>query len=444
MPLLSAVEIAPGRGFDVLRHHNGRLAVRVTADVDPGANNSNAVVADLVAGPLPAIVERHGVEWTLKGRQEEQSETLTDMALGAVLALALIYLVLAFVFASYGWPLVVMSVIPFALIGAILGHWLLGIDLTILSMFGLFGLAGIVVNDSIILVTFYKALKQSGAPWREAIVEAACLRLRAVLLTSLTTIGGLTPLMFETSLQAQFLIPMAVSIAFGPGGGDVPGAAAGPGAAVPARGGGHPVGAARGGSGGGGDGLKSRSSPASTVEGPRSRGCQDPLEAVSPKGRVIVFHDRLPLEEDRMVFRTRPASIRGRVGARHVHAMVGVTGLWCIPNRFGFAGTPLPRCVFHPEGVTNMVTSIILMNVERALVNDIAERLADQAEISEVYSVSGSYDLVAIVRVAHNDDLAKLVTERLTTIGGITRTETMLAFRAYSRHDLEEMFAIGT
>ena len=215
MPLLSAVEIETRRGFDVLRHHDGRLAVRVTADVDPSVNNSNAVVADLVAGPLPAIVERHGVEWTLKGRQEEQGETLGDMALGAVLGLALIYLVLAFVFASYGWPLVVMSVIPFGLIGAIFGHWLLGIDLTILSMFGLFGLAGIVVNDSIILVTFYKALKQSGAPWRTAIVNAACLRLRAVLLTSLTTIGGLTPLMFETSLQAQFLIPMAVSIAFG-------------------------------------------------------------------------------------------------------------------------------------------------------------------------------------------------------------------------------------
>ena len=229
MPLLSAVEIAPGRGFDVLRHHNGRLAVRVTADVDPGANNSNAVVADLVAGPLPAIVERHGVEWALKGRQEEQSETLSDMALGAV-ARARADLPGCSPSSSppTGWPLVVMSVIPFALIGAILGHWLLGIDLTILSMFGLFGLAGIVVNDSIILVTFYKALKQSGAPWREAIVDAACLRLRAVLLTSLTTIGGLTPLMFETSLQAQFLIPMAVSIAFGPGGGDVPGAAAGP------------------------------------------------------------------------------------------------------------------------------------------------------------------------------------------------------------------------
>ena len=91
-----------------------------------------------------------------------------------------------------------------------------------------------------------------------------------------------------------------------------------------------------------------------------------------------------------------------------------------------------------------MVTSIILMNVERALVNDIAELLAGRSEISEVYSVSGTYDLVAIVRVAHNDDLATLVTEDLTKIDGIVHTETMLAFRAYSRHDLEEMFAIGT
>lgn len=91
-----------------------------------------------------------------------------------------------------------------------------------------------------------------------------------------------------------------------------------------------------------------------------------------------------------------------------------------------------------------MVTSIILMNVERALVNDIAELLAGRSEISEVYSVSGTYDLVAIVRVAHNEDLAALVTEDLTKVDGIVHTETMLAFRAYSRHDLEEMFAIGT
>ena len=110
-----------------------------------------------------------------------------------------------------------MMVIPFGICGAIFGHWLLGIDLTILSQFGMFGLSGIVINDSIILVTFYKQLRAKGMAIRDALVESACLRLRAVLLTSLTTIAGLTPLLFETSLQAQFLIPMAVSISFGLG-----------------------------------------------------------------------------------------------------------------------------------------------------------------------------------------------------------------------------------
>ena len=215
MPLLTAVDIDTRRGFDILRHENGRLAVKVSADVDPAVTNANAVVADLSAGPLPALAGRHGIDWSFKGRQEDQAETLGDMAWGAGLALALIYLVLAFVFGSYGWPLVVMSVIPFGLVGAVVGHWLMGIDLTILSMFGFFGLSGIVVNDSIILVSFYKEMKRRGFPWRNSIVDAACFRLRAVLLTSLTTIGGLTPLMFETSVQAQFLIPMAVSIAFG-------------------------------------------------------------------------------------------------------------------------------------------------------------------------------------------------------------------------------------
>ena len=134
-----------------------------------------------------------------------------------MLALVMIYIILAWVFASYSWPLAVMIVIPFGVCGAIFGHWLLGIDLTILSQFGMFGLSGIVINDSIILVTFYKQLRAKGMDVREALIESACLRLRAVMLTSLTTIAGLTPLLFETSLQAQFLIPMAVSISFGLG-----------------------------------------------------------------------------------------------------------------------------------------------------------------------------------------------------------------------------------
>ena len=215
MPLLTAVDIETRRGFDTLRHSDGRLSVKVSADVDASTTNSNVVIAGLAAGPLPEITARHGVEWSFKGRQENQEETLSDMAWGAGLAFALIYLVLAFVFGSYGWPLVVMAAIPFGLVGAIAGHWLLGIDLTVLSLFGFFGLSGIVVNNSIILVSFYKELKLRGMPWRDAIVEASRLRLRAVLLTSLTTIGGLTPLLFETSVQAQFLIPMAASIAFG-------------------------------------------------------------------------------------------------------------------------------------------------------------------------------------------------------------------------------------
>ena len=141
--------------------------------------------------------------------------TMADMKKGVMLGLVLIYLVLAWVFSSYGWPLVVMTAIPFGLVGALFGHWVMGLHVTILSLFGLFGLSGIVVNDSIILVSFYKRLRTSGMALREALEEAACQRLRAVLLTSLTTIAGLTPLLFETSLQAQFLIPMATSIAFG-------------------------------------------------------------------------------------------------------------------------------------------------------------------------------------------------------------------------------------
>ena len=214
-PLFSVVDIDARRGFDKLRRYDGRLSVEVSGDVDPAVGNSNQIIAALAEGPLPALAQRHEVSYSFEGLQADQRQTLTDMAWGAGLALALIYIVLAFVFASYGWPLLVMAVIPFALVGAVAGHLALDLDLTILSLFGLFGLAGIVVNGSIVLVLFYKRLKESGVPWRQAIVDAACLRLRAVLLTSLTTIGGLTPLMFETSLQAQFLIPMATSISFG-------------------------------------------------------------------------------------------------------------------------------------------------------------------------------------------------------------------------------------
>jgi len=215
VPLSSVARWDSRRGFEILRHADGRLAVEVTADVDSSVANVDSITSALEADTLARLTERYGIDYSFEGRSADQRETMGDMKKGVVLGLVLIYLVLAWVFASYGWPLVVMTAIPFGLVGALFGHWFMGINVTILSLFGLFGLSGIVVNDSIILVTFYKRLKGEGLALRQALEEAACQRLRAVLLTSLTTIAGLTPLLFETSMQAQFLIPMATSIAFG-------------------------------------------------------------------------------------------------------------------------------------------------------------------------------------------------------------------------------------
>jgi multidrug efflux pump subunit AcrB len=214
-PLSSVVEFEARRGFDVLRHTDSQLSIHVTATVDAAIANGNQIIASLDESVLPEISAQYGIKYGFEGRAEEQAETIGDMKQGVILAFAMIYIILAWVFASYGWPLVVMMAIPFGLIGALTGHYVMGIDLTILSLFGIFGLSGIVVNDSIILVTFFKQLREKGVETTQAIIEAATARLRAVLLTSLTTIGGLTPLLFETSMQAQFLIPMAVSISFG-------------------------------------------------------------------------------------------------------------------------------------------------------------------------------------------------------------------------------------
>ena len=219
VPLTAVAEWRSRRGFEVLRHADGKLAVEVTADVDSTANSVDDIIGLLEepGGTLAQLRSEYGIDHSFEGRSADQRDTLSDMRKGLMLGLVLIYLILAWVFASYGWPIVVMAIIPFGLTGALIGHWLMGIDLTILSLFGMFGLSGIVVNDSIILVTFYKELRDQGLATVDALIQAACLRLRAVLLTSLTTIAGLMPLLFETSYQAQFLIPMATSIAFGLG-----------------------------------------------------------------------------------------------------------------------------------------------------------------------------------------------------------------------------------
>lgn len=214
-PLTNVVQLSHRKGLELVRHTDGQLGLHVTAGVNPAENNGNVILEDMQIEFLDNIASEYGVSIDLKGRAEEQKKTGQDMMLGALIGFSLIYIILAWVFGSYSWPIAVLLAIPLGISGAILGHWLLGLNLTMLSWFGFFGLSGIVINDAIILVTFYRELREKGIAIKEAIVEASCLRLRAVLLTSLTTIAGLLPLLFETSLQAQFLIPMAVSISFG-------------------------------------------------------------------------------------------------------------------------------------------------------------------------------------------------------------------------------------
>ena len=215
VPLSDVVSLSESAGFERIRRENGVKEVAVTAEIDEAVTNANEVIDHLLAGALPEIADRHGVAFRVAGKAEEQANTLGDMRIGALVGLVAIYIILAWVFASYARPLVVMSIIPFGLIGAILGHILLGYTLTILSLVALLGLSGILVNDSIILVSTVDQRRSDGEPLFDSIVNGTRDRLRAVLLTSLTTILGLTPLLFETSLQAQFLMPMAVTIVFG-------------------------------------------------------------------------------------------------------------------------------------------------------------------------------------------------------------------------------------
>ena len=183
----------------------------VTGEVDENVTTNGDVLAALDTD-IRAVAKKHGLEVRYAGKAEEQAKTFGDMKIGAMTALALIYIVLAWVFGSYWLPLAVMAIIPFGFIGLSMNY-----DLTFLSMVGMLGLSGILVNDSIVLISTISGRMRSGLDLHDAIAQGTCERLRAVLLTSLTTIGGLTPLMFETSLQAQFLIPMAITIVFGLG-----------------------------------------------------------------------------------------------------------------------------------------------------------------------------------------------------------------------------------
>ncbi|PKM22652.1 MAG: acriflavin resistance protein, partial [Gammaproteobacteria bacterium HGW-Gammaproteobacteria-14] len=216
--LSDVVNFSSRQGVDLLRRIDGRLSLVVSADLDPERGNANQIVSSLASDVLPAIQARYQISVDFEGKLKEQAENLQDVRTGQMLALALIYVILAWVFSSWSWPIAIMTAILFGFTGAVIGHIVMsvfGVKFSMFSIMGLFGLAGIIVNDSIVLVSFFKQLVADGMDRFDAVVEACVRRLRAVLLTSITTIAGLTPILFESSLQAQFLKPMAVSLVFG-------------------------------------------------------------------------------------------------------------------------------------------------------------------------------------------------------------------------------------
>lgn len=201
-------------GFEMLKRYNGQSVVSIVADVDK-SKTTTSIVLEKVKQLLPAIESEFGVRAQFSKQDRYQKDTLPEMRMGSILGLMIIYLVIAWISRSLFWPLVIMVTIPLGVVGAVYGHFILGMNLTLLSLFGIFGLAGIVVNGSIILLLKYQELRRSGVETVEAAIMASCMRFRALMLTTLTTVGGLLPLIFEKSLQAQYLIPMATSLVFG-------------------------------------------------------------------------------------------------------------------------------------------------------------------------------------------------------------------------------------
>ncbi len=203
-------------GFSVIRRQDGFREVAIVGDLDGTSIATPEALEKVVEAGLPELAERYGLRYRFDGRDQEESEAFADMGSGALLALVCIYVILAWVFSSWLLPLAVMVMIPFALIGAVVGHYVMGLTMTILSMFALIALAGIVINNSIILVaTIERRMLENEGDRHAAIISGVVDRLRPVILTSVTTICGLSTLMFERSLQAQFLIPMATTIVFG-------------------------------------------------------------------------------------------------------------------------------------------------------------------------------------------------------------------------------------
>ncbi|MFA7555449.1 MAG: efflux RND transporter permease subunit [Spongiibacteraceae bacterium] len=209
-------EIVESTGISSIQRINRHRVVNVQADVDKTRVSSAEVVQTVARDQLPDILNRYpSVDYRLSGEAEDQEENINSLLLGSLVMLILIYAALAIPLKSYGQPLLIMSVIPFGLVGALLGHLILGKPLSVMSVIGIVALSGVVVNDSLVLMDYINQQLRAGMSRAEAVMTAGVRRFRAVILTSVTTFSGLLPIQLETSIQAEFLKPMAISIAFG-------------------------------------------------------------------------------------------------------------------------------------------------------------------------------------------------------------------------------------
>ena len=205
-----------GRGYASISRTDRSRSINVTADLNEKITTANEMKESIQQNLLPELKERFPlVNVSFEGQNADQADTMNSLKRGFALALIIIYSLLAIPLKSYLQPVVIMTAIPFGLVGALWGHVLLGLNLTILSLFGIVALSGVVVNDSLVLVDFINRAVKQGSKLKDAIIESGVVRFRPIILTSVTTFVGLLPLLLEKSVQAQFLIPMAVSLAFG-------------------------------------------------------------------------------------------------------------------------------------------------------------------------------------------------------------------------------------
>lgn len=215
VPLKEAVTVKRGRAYTSIDRRNGRRVVTVAADVRP-RSKTDQVLQSLKTDALPALQKKYaGLTYSFEGRQADRRDSMRSLMIGLMMALVVIYAMLALPFNSFIQPIIIMLCIPFGIVGAVIGHLIMGYSLSVMSMFGVVALSGVVINDSLVLINFSNRNRQEGMTVPEAIHGAAIHRFRPIMLTTLTTFGGLTPMIFETSRQARFLIPMAVSLGFG-------------------------------------------------------------------------------------------------------------------------------------------------------------------------------------------------------------------------------------